>query len=291
MAELAGPWARLRAPGVSLQHRLFCVNGAGQLRVVLDAPKALEDNICWTHLDAYRRIFPLPRDIGAEGWVIQHFVWDRALAGPTYRHVRQLHKAAEQSLHRRPSNAASHELMRLLSWQTPSPCANHDIHNSMKWSLMQFTQALGVLKAALVCVDALRNSYASLVLRITGWLGTVVGFEDFLGLEPEAFELAMLLQARYVDDRFLLSRRLQDDGSFADMVVTLPLSTWSCRRWAESRWLSMDPSCRVIHGLRPPSSIGAWSSPVRAATFSEGGRIGTARKSAGSSQSSRPPAS
>lgn len=249
-----------------LQHRLFCMNSAGESRVVLDEPRPLSDKTSWTHLEAYRTLCAQPRAAGHEGLCIEHFVWDRAVAAPTFRHVRQLHKATEEAM-RRKSRSAAPDLMSLLSWQTTSACANHDIHNGLKWSIMSLTADVGVLRGAFICVESLRNSYSSLVQHVTKWVAGILTFEDWgdfpaqqyytvVGLEPATIELAMTLQARYHQGRFLVSKRYEGCEEVLDMVVTLLLATWSFRKWTESRWLSMGPSCRIMlaalgFGLKP----------------------------------------
>lgn len=68
----------------------------------------------------------------------------------------------------------------------------------------------------------------------------------FLGLEPEACELATALQARFDQGKFKVSTRYKADEGILDMIVTLLLSVWAFKRWTESRWLSMGPSCRIM---------------------------------------------
>lgn len=240
-----------------LQQRLYCMNSSGEVRVLLDEPRVLADKTSWTHLEAYRHFFELPRRAGHLGLVIEHFVWDRAVADPTFRHVQQLQKAAAAEDRRGVGPAAGGELQALLSWTTTSACANHDVHNGLKWSIMECTRDPATLKGAFVCIESLRNSYSSLVAQVTKWLGGVLAFEDwegypvaehfvFLGLEPEACELATALQARFDQGKFKVSTRYKADEGILDMIVTLLLSVWAFKRWTESRWLSMGPSCRIM---------------------------------------------
>ena len=106
-------------------------------------------------------------------------------------------------------------------------------------------------------IEALRDSYTSLVKGIGEWLPQVIVFEDWLlpsqdqyelwlmfGLPPALVETLLTMQLRFIDGRLRIALRFRDLPGSAQLVTTCLVCIWEFRQWTDSRWISMGRSSR-----------------------------------------------
>ena len=132
-------------------------------------------NECFTAFVEFQR--PL-RNMGHTGITIQHHAFDRALFSILSRLVSQWHQNMdldELELHGHSDEAK----MRVLKvWVLFTPCAVHDCHNGLKWSLKWYFDDEELVKLVWGAVEALRNSLDLLFRSLPAWLMEVVAFTD-----------------------------------------------------------------------------------------------------------------
>ena len=247
-------------------QRLFAINTSGEVRVLLDEPLPLADKTAWTHIEVFRQAFELPRLAGHRAICSHHYAWDRAVQAPCARHVRQLHEASHQHLAETQADLPT-TLLKLTSWVTSSACCNHDVHNALKWSVLEYTKDPVALRGSFIVVESLRNGYSLLVKNVNLWLAEVIVYADWegfpcrecytlLGLDPEFTELATDLQMRFEDGHLKIAEKWKHEAEVTEMVVTTLLHIWKFKKFSDSRWLSLGPSCRSVMaalmcGLKP----------------------------------------
>lgn len=100
-----------------LLQRMFLFDGAGNRRSMMVDPVRLLDKSAWSHFQAQRSMFPLPRSVGHRGVVLHHHVWDGAVKSACERATRQLHSAHRTHLQAQLPPSDAH-LLDLKSWTT-----------------------------------------------------------------------------------------------------------------------------------------------------------------------------
>ena len=245
---------RGRALRELLVQRFFAVACDGTCKVLLDEPMPMGDKSAWTHTEAYRNLFGPPRAGGHRSTLINHFVWDRAIWSACFRQAQQLHHvwAAEVV-----DDVLPGPLAQRLTWLTSGACCCHDAHNALRWSLLQHVTDPQTLRGLFISIESLRNGFSLLMKNLRPWLCEVVAYEDdhllphhdlwvLLGLDPNVAEVAEALQLRWDGGKMKVAERWADDGNVWEAIELVVTHIWAFRKYSESRWLSLGPSCRAL---------------------------------------------
>ena len=78
-----------------LVERAFALASTGERTVLFDAPKDLVDGAQWSHFAAARMLTRSPRELGHEGLLVLHHVFDRGIESPLSRRLHQRQIALE----------------------------------------------------------------------------------------------------------------------------------------------------------------------------------------------------
>ena len=181
-----------------------------------------EGKSAWSLFTAAAAFFPLLRKAGAEGICIQDFCSDRVVFGALGRVLRQHHQAF-YSAALGPNLGADAAMQELPDWSVGTPCAAHDVHNSLKWALSSFIGPEG-LKSLHVALESLRNSFSLLTARLPAFLHQFVGFDDkprdeaaiaefwqAMGIDAEMLDAIADVNPSWCDGRLWANARLCDD--------------------------------------------------------------------------------
>lgn len=238
-----------------LVQRLFVRSGDGACKVLLDEPRPLASKTAWAHAQAYKQMLVNPRCFGHNAVLIHHCVWDRVVHSACERKVQMIHKAMELELG--DTAGLPRAVLDNLSWISTGACVCHDAHNSLKWSVLEQTQDPRTLRGLFICIESLKNGFNLMMKNVRTWLHTVVEFEDLphfphrqlwqlLGIDPNIAEVAEELQLRFERDRLRIAKKWQGDAAVWDTIELVLLHIWAFKKYTDSRWLSVGPSCRCM---------------------------------------------
>lgn len=238
-----------------LVQRLFVLAGDGSCKVLLDEPKTLGSKCAWAHVQAYTELAVQPRSLSHRAIVVHHYVWDRAVQSACEQKVHVVQKAMKFE------SAAVADLppvvVEKLNWITSSACLCHDAHNALKWCILEYTAEPQVLRGLFVCIESLRNGFSLLMRNLRPWLREVVAYRDrpefphrqlwqLLGVDPNIADIAEELQLMFEDGKLCVARKFENSASLWESIELVLLSIWAFRKYSDSRWLSLGPSCRCL---------------------------------------------
>ena len=110
----------------------------------------------------------------AQGICISQYSFDRACFAALSRLCLQRH----EDFHQQRSSEANANLARLLDWVVCTPCCNHDLQNSLKWTLMAHVTSPSMYEDLYVGIESIRNSHEYLHKAIPLFLGKTLEIED-----------------------------------------------------------------------------------------------------------------
>ena len=146
----------------------------------------------------------------------------------------------------------------LLTWFSCVGCCLHDIHNSLKWAMLQLFECTVVLRNVFIMIESLRNSYDELNAHLPGWLERHLLFEDdspnidrsgvwtLCGISPDIVELMIKLQVRFDGDALKVAVAYRDDHTVHEQLKVILLHVWRWERFTDARWALVGWSCRIM---------------------------------------------
>lgn len=240
-----------------LVQRMFLLAPDGECKVVVDEPRTMCEKTAWCHTEAFRRMFPNPRNLGHRSIVVIHGVWDRAIQAACARQVAQSKKADDAN--ELDIDFLPAALKANLTWTTSGACSCHDAHNALKWSITEYCAEPTILRGLFISIESLRNGMSLLMDHMRPWLVSVLVYEDdhmlphsefwtLLGLAPRIVEVASELQIRYDGGKLRVAARWEGDSQVWNSIELVLMHIWAFKKYSESRWLSLGPSCRCMVG-------------------------------------------
>ena len=201
------------------------------------------------------------RMLGHTGICVQHYCFDRGVHQGLVRLFRKKHGqlAAEASNHAVPDGAPLYD-PALLEWIVDTPCANHDIHNAFKWSVMQCMSDAQLMTDTFIAIESLRNAYSHIQSVLSEWLLTAVKFVPpqidrqaadaalwtALGVEPNELHTFLDLALRWDGTHLEVSNVHADSPDVWQRLVNVLLYVHKFKKFSTSRWCSVGQSCRTI---------------------------------------------
>ena len=110
-----------------------------------------------------------PRDLGHEGPSVRHCAFDRGQFSSSQRLLRQQATLKAVRRHGQTSSTAPF-LLYLLDWVVATPCALHDVHKSLYWSMHSGFSDDVLLKNVFASVDSCRKSFQQICSLAPCWL-------------------------------------------------------------------------------------------------------------------------
>ena len=120
---------------------------------------------------------PTLRQMGHQGIAIHHYAFDRALHAPLVRRFKQYHaRLAPQWAAPTDPEAGLARFFppALLEWILDTGCCNHDVHNGLKWSLLQYLTDDAFMKDTFLVIESMRNGFSLLHEELSRWIATAV---------------------------------------------------------------------------------------------------------------------
>ena len=184
-------------------------------------------NTAWAHWSAWRSMTRLGREMGHAGLLVSHYIYDRAVFKPVFRHHRQMHEA--RAAHERQiSDEGTAHLLWLLSWEIGVPCTAHGAQNALKWGLAEWIQEKATLRRCFIACESVRNSFGQIMRVAPSWLARNVRFEDtascyeefwqVMGLKQKVVEVLVALELRLHDNCIYVAKRWEDVQDFPQML-------------------------------------------------------------------------
>jgi len=201
--------------------------------------------------------FPLLRKAGHADICIQHICTDRALQAPLERMLRQ-RVSAYYTAGLGPDMGDSRAMLELTDWVVGTGCCAHDIQNALKWALGAAASSEEV-KDLHIVIEALRNSFSILLSRLPAFLSKYMTFWNdpgdveevgsfwrHMGVEADMVDEVTRVNPWWRDGRLYVNGELAHDPDCMEKVshVMLYLCRW--RKFSDSRWCTMGPSCRTL---------------------------------------------
>ena len=140
----------------------------GECTVLFDAPRDLVDQTQWSHFAAARMLTRSPRELGHEGLLLLHHVFDRGIESSLSRRLHQLQIALEQHQGAEKTDGEFFKTWAT-TWFLSVGCCLHDVHNAFKWSIRTFIEDPVTTKSLWITLESARASYELLARFLGEW--------------------------------------------------------------------------------------------------------------------------
>ena len=239
------------------------LDASGQARTVV----VMMDPLPLTHgksaaamFSCYRSFFPDPRSWGHRGVEVVHFASDRA----AFTALRDLiFQFGQASTTRFVDDAFPNQhVLDLHHWFVGTPCALHDAHNALKWSLPQHFNDSNLTTDVHIGIEALRNSTDIIHGHLRGWLMKVVSFADpdslpseqelhtiwlALAVPVDTLDfLASTLRLHWDGEKLCLDGKCRERAGLLEELSGTILALWSFHSFSTSRWVTVGCACRSL---------------------------------------------
>lgn len=215
----------------------------------------------WYLYTAAEQFAPLVQELGHEGICVTHYAFDRAIFGAL---TSKLFRRHEQQHERQKATGRTHTgiPMRWLDWAVATGCAMHDAQNGLKWALAPFTESSDVVRDLHITIESLRNSFLILHSHLGSFLQAAnIGFDhkpynrdqvyEFwvsLGVGGDVVETFVDLNPWFSGGRLWVSGRWEGHSQLEEHLSRVILYLLHLKRFTESRWCTIGPSCRALVG-------------------------------------------
>ena len=207
---------------------------------------------------------PTLRQMGHRGIAIHHYAFDRALHAPLVRRFKQHHaRLAPQWAAPTEPEAGPARLFppALLEWVLDTGCCNHDVHNGLKWSLLQYLTDDAFMKDTFLVIESMRNGFSLLHEELSRWVVTAVDWreaEDLwdrdcacalwaaLDVSPKWIEELLDLGLHWDGRRLLVDERHRGSADTWTRVMNAVMYSLKLDRFSDSRWCTLGRSCRQL---------------------------------------------
>ena len=242
-----------------LLQRVFykAFDGLGRPRLVVEvhAPRPLLHGKKATDMfAACVQDVPLLPERKQEGITISQYCFDRLCFGALSRLCLQRH----EEFHQLRAEEPGANFQRLLDWVVCTPCCNHDVQNSLKWSLKPHVHSPSVYDDLYLGIESIRNSHEYLHKAIPAFLGSTLQRADrideehdvqqfwvAMGVEPVMLDILVQLNPRWSEGRLLVSTQLADSQT-VDQLHTCLAYLLRLQKTSESRWATIGRACRAL---------------------------------------------
>jgi hypothetical protein len=238
-------------------------DGTPVVRCLLRDPRPLSfGKGSWQIFQAACEFLPHLRSLGHEGIIVSHACFDRAVYSAVSRKVQQRQYLWYEHRFGPAPRTGGAALLELTDWHMSTGCVNHDVHNSLKWSMWWLVQEpCGVLRNIHIAVESLRNSFDLLHRYLKGFLSTSLAFVapeslcdpaealefwSLMHLDEDAVAMVQELQLCWDGKQLLLPVRCRNDPDLVEKLAGCLIGAFRFRKFTDSRWVSMGDSCRSL---------------------------------------------
>lgn len=219
-------------------------------------PPEMATKTAAAHMKAGLDLFPCAREIGHEGLLVEHKVYDRAVMSAMKKlwdrwAAAHLHHTTEMH-----GEAKAHKLW-LYHWRSIVGCFGHDCHGGLRWGIFRHLQSKQTVRDAYIGIESLRNGYDVIIKNLRGWIERHLHYEDsamdladrsamwnMLGLEGEWLDIILDLQLRFEGDHLKVGLQHQGDPDLLNRIEVSILHLFKYRRFTDSRWVTLGSTGR-----------------------------------------------
>lgn len=230
--------------------------------IIMKEPRPLKEGKgAWHLYSALDEYMPTLRQLGHCGITIEHFGFDRGALNGLEPLLHQRHALKVRHLPCSSTAGGPDSMVELLSWVATTGCVNHDCHNALRWALAPLLDNKEILKDLHIAVESLRNSMDMLQAFLMPFLvkhvqrattphceEDVARFWIALGAEPEWAERLGKVNPWFRDDILWVSINVEGSTTALELVGNCLLYIFKFRRFTDSRWCTIGPSCRILTG-------------------------------------------
>lgn len=236
--------------------------GAGPAKVVClfsDPTPLSEGKGAWQHFVACCKFFPMVRNLGHKGIVVQHYVFDRAIQSAMAKRTFQRHEMYYKA---KAGVATEGELafLQLQDWHVSTGCANHDCQNALQWGLRSsVANEEDVVKRMWVVIASLRNGYDLLYKHLSPFVSATLAFSEApwdrqelysfwlgMGVDSSICDILADTNLHWGDGRLWVGVRSEEPGALQEKVTTCLLAVFRFKQFTDSRWVTIGCSCRSL---------------------------------------------
>ncbi|CAK0853676.1 unnamed protein product [Prorocentrum cordatum] len=238
-----------------LTQRVFIMDTNYNARVLFEDPQVMGDKTVLTHHNAQNLLWGGARMHGHTGPLVTWGVWDRAISSGMGRRMRQRAKAYYLHMQNTIGKDAAYMLW-LWTWVVCTHCKCHDLHNALKWAIVQQLLNRAALRSCWIALESVRNGYSVLTRALPFWLPLRVTHEDrptavlkelwtLLGVPDDWMPLFLSLQIVFLDGKLRVCSSLESEDAAQRITVVL-LHAWKFTRWSDSRWCGLGKCTRCM---------------------------------------------
>lgn len=234
--------------------------GAPQVAALLAAPIPLDlGKSAYNLFTALCEFFPVLRKLGHTGICISHFAFDRAAFSAMQKRLHQRTALYYEVAAAGGPKEGEVALAELLDWVVVTPCANHNVQNSLKWGMLSVATDPELLSHLHIAIESVRNGFDLLYQRlgafVAGSLTFVANTDDpqkvyafwvNLGVDSETADTLADLNLWWHMGRLQVDERRVSDPDLAEKVIGAMLSVFRFKKFTDSRWLTIGDSCRSL---------------------------------------------
>ena len=146
----------------------------------------------------------------------------------------------------------------LQTWHTCVGCCCHDVHNALKWSVMEYVSDKNIMRSAWIVLESLRSGFSLLVSEMGSWVARHLSYGDHLDADAlrqywvmldvgsEYVELLVDLQLRWQDGKLWVAGTWQGNDKLPELITQCFMHVWSFKVFSDSRWCGLTACCRSL---------------------------------------------
>ena len=142
-----------------------------------------------------------------------------------------------------------------------TPCINHDLHNALKWGLLEWLSDEKMMSSMFVVIESVRNGFSLIEEELSFWLTRVVLWveeEDGLhptvaatlwaavGVEPKWVDHLVHMGVIWRDGRLHVSSKHRGSPEVWTELLNLVRHGLHFQKFSDSRWCTVGRSCRQL---------------------------------------------
>lgn len=204
--------------------------------------------------------FPMLRNIEHRDIAITHLSFDRAMYAPLLRLLTGRNSAFYLPENSAELLGAERKELELLDWIVGTPCACHDVHNSLVWGVAPYCDRQSLKEFHVVTVG-LRNAFGNVMDHMEGFIDKHLAFTARTESDDHiaAFWSCVGIEAGWIDtftdlniwwdwelDCLTVDSRHRDNPSTVEDVTACLVYVYRSELFVDTRFLGVSRSCRMV---------------------------------------------
>lgn len=235
-------------------------SGVPHLAALLAPPLPVDQGkAAYNLFTAACEFFPVVRKLGHTGICISQFAFDRAAFSAMQRKLHQRAALYYEVAAGGGPKTGEVALAELLDWVVATPCANHDVQNSLKWGMLSVSGDPEILGRLHIAIESIRNGFDLLFQGLGHFVLSFLSFAPAvddpqmvyscwvnLGVDSETADMLSDLNLWWHNGRLQVGERHLEDPTLVEKITGAMLSVFRVRKFTDSRWLTIGDNCRSL---------------------------------------------